>query len=318
MKPIYDMSWGDPLIVRQALVETLGYDFELDKVNLSRMGYTPHLGNPNLIEQLKNLAERQSGHRPKHLMVTSGATGAISAALYALKTQKTDWVVTNKRHYPFYPSIITVADMLMTHKDNVDCRTEENFISLTDSPSNPEGLVFPFETVDIWDGAYASKTYTKNGHVPEKWKIMCGSLSKTLGLAGLRLGWVSTDNDDLEQSLSVWVKANYAGLSSLSMGVAEEVLGTINLDRFETRAGNYLDDNRAEVQRLLNRFDQGNIPTRGMFAIVQLGRTEKRTLEKAGIKWQPGSSWGEDDSWARLSLGLTREATKLAIRTALK
>src|ERR1700688_3053074 len=117
MNPILDLSWGDPVIVRQALTETLGKNYPLASSPLSSLGYPPHSGNPKLIEQLKILAERQSGHRPKHLVVTCGATGAINAGLYALKTQRSIWVVTNRRYFPFYPDIIKMADMIMTDKD---------------------------------------------------------------------------------------------------------------------------------------------------------------------------------------------------------
>jgi len=310
---MFDLSWGCPVVVRQALIETLG-DFEQSYRPLNSMGYTPHLGNPKLIEQLKDLAKRQSGHRPKHLMVTCGATGAINAALYALKDHRIDFVFTNKRYYPIYPSIIYMADMAM-----INLIGSNRSISLIDSPSAPEGLIHPFDSVDVWDAAYASKTYTKGfSHVPKKYRIMCGSLSKTLGLSGLRLGWASTDDNDLAKSMANYVTASYIGLSSASMDIAGEVLRSLDQEAFETRSEGYLDSNREEAQKLLTKFGQGSVPERGMFAILELGKAERKALEKANIMWQPGSTWGEDDSWARLSLGQTREVVRSAVKAALK
>ena len=322
-KPVSDLSWGDPIVVRQALVKALGRTSTLFASPLSEMAYPPHLGSPDLIDQLKTLAERQSGDRPKHLTVTCGATGAIHAALYALKTVGTEWVITDKRYYPMYPRIIAMADMAIMDKERGEGLkkshyTEHSFITLATSPSAPEGLVCPFESVDIWDSAYASKTYSRGGHVPKKWRIMCGSLSKTLGLSGLRLGWVATNDDLLANSLSNYVTNSYIGLSSISQSIAKEVLDTLDLDKFESLSAGYLDGNREEVQKLLDRFGQGSVPTRGMFAILQLGKAERKALERANIKWQPGSTWGEDDSWARLSLGQTREVVRAAVRAALK
>lgn len=291
------------------------------------MGYPPHLGTPKLIEQLKNLAERQSGIRPKHLFVTCGASGAINAALYALKTTRTNWVVTNKRHFPMYPSIVGLTDMIMISKSRKDELLREwgqiddkngNFLSLIDSPSNPEGLIYPFESVDIWDAAYASKTYGGYSSQAPKFKVMCGSLAKALGLAGLRLGWVSTNDDAIANSLSRYVDATYVGLSSVSMSAAEEILDALDLDWFESEAKGYLDDNRYEVQKLLTKFGQDCVPDRGMFAILELGAIEREALERANVKWLPGSAWGENDSWARLNLGVTRETMKSAIKTILK
>jgi aspartate/methionine/tyrosine aminotransferase len=323
MKPVNDLSWGDPIIVRQALTEVLGYDFSIVHKSIASLGYPDHLGTPKLVEQLKNMAEAQSGHRPKHLVVTCGATGAINAAIYALKDRGIDFVVTNKRHYPIYPQIVTTAGMVMIDRETKEKliglgNPERSFISLTDSPSAPEGLVYPFESVDIYDAAYAGKTYTKGGHVPEKFKIMCGSLSKTLGLPGLRLGWASTDDDNLAIYLGRYVTANCIGQSALSMATAEQIINSLDPYRFETKSQNYLNDNREEVQRLLHRFGQGDTPTRGMFAIISLGKVERRALEKANIKWLPGSLWGETDEWARLSLGQTREVVKAAVKAALK
>lgn len=325
MKPILDMSWGEPIVIRQALIETLGNRFALAPRLLSAMSYTPHHGFEQLSERMKYLAERQSGHRPKFLFVTNGASGAINAALHALKTQRTDWVVTDKRYYPFIPKMVYQADMIMIDRDRKEFLTnkengcgENNFLSLDASPSNPEGLVSPFSSVDIWDAAYASKTYSSGGHTPSKYKVMCGSISKTLGLPGLRLGWVSTDSEDIASSLGHYVSNTYVGLSSVSQGIAEEVLQSIDLDKFEDRASGYLNDNRFEVQKILTKFGQGSVPTRGMFALVQLGKAERAALKRANVKWQCGSSWGEDDSWARLSLGQSREVVRLAVKEVLK
>jgi aspartate/methionine/tyrosine aminotransferase len=318
----YDFTYGDPIVVRQALTETLGRTVTPHQ-SYQDMAYPLHEGSHKLIEQMKVLAERQSGHKPKHLIVTCGASGAVNAALFALKTGKTDWVVTSKRCYPRFPQIIGLTDMVMIDKNKkqellTSGLKESNFLSLTDSPSNPEGLVSPFEDVDIWDAAYASQIYTSGGHTPKSYRVMCGSLSKTLGLAGLRLGWCSTNDDEVYKKLYQYVDATYVGLSGTSMAIAEEVLDVLYLDQFEAKAQNYLNNNREEMQKVLDRFDQGDVPTRGMFTILQLGKIERKALEKAGIKWLPGSFWGEDDSWARLSLGQTRELTREAVKTMLK
>jgi aspartate/methionine/tyrosine aminotransferase len=320
MKPEHLLGWGDPIVVRQALLETLDDFYNVD---IHSLGYPPHAGNPKLIEQLKDQAERNSGHRPKHLLVTCGATGAVNAALHALSKPRTDWVVTNSRYYPIYPAIINMTDMIQISRARkteliVSGLSERNFISLVDSPSNPDGSIFPFEAVDIWDAAYATRTYSRSTNSPHYWRIMCGSLSKILGLPGLRLGWASTDDDELYASMDKYVTSTYVGLSAISMSVAEKIFDRLDQHKFEVRSSAYLDHNREEMQKVLTKFGQGDVPSRGMFAILRLGKTEKKALEKANVKWQPGSSWGEDDSFARLSLGQTREVVRSAVKGILK
>ena len=322
MKPERDLAWGDPKIIRQALVETLGFSSHLAYVNLDSMGYTPHFGTEKLIEQLKILTQRQTGWKPKHLFITNGATGGVNAALYAMK-DNAEYVTTNDRYFPFYPQMIDIAGLIrINKKEQLDYQQlgmdSENFIILMDSPSNPEGIVYPFDHTDIFDGAYVSSPYNKGKVLPKSWKIMVGSLSKTLGMPGLRLGWICTDDNYLAKRAANWVDATYVGLSKSSMDIAEEVLRNLNFDRFEEKATLYLDSNREEMQKLLDKFGQGEVPVRGMFAIIELGKVEKKALERAGVKYQSGETWGESANFARLSLGQTREITRDAVKAVLK
>src|ERR1035437_6489555 len=154
---------------------------------------------------------------PKHVTLTCGATGAIHAALYALKDRWEEYVVVGKRYFPFYPNIIGMSGMAMINRDEHKrllgpIFTDKNFLTLTDSPNNPDGLVYPFENVDIWDGAYAGQQYTDRACVPQGYRIFCGSLAKTLGLGGIRLGWAATDDDALAHSLDNHAIYSYCGL----------------------------------------------------------------------------------------------------------
>ncbi len=318
-----DLAWGDPLVVRQALTETLGKGYEMAFLHLERMKYPPHLGEHNLIEQLKDLTARQIGKRPKHLMVTCGASGAISAAIHALRRPWTEVVITGDRYYPFYHEIVKLAGLSRFGRTSAygmqnDYITEAISITLVDSPSNPDGLVYPFEEVDIYDAAYASATYSQKGHVPSKYKVVCGSLSKTLGLPGLRLGWVATDEDLLVGELTDYVTATYVGLSSLSMAVAEEILSKLDFARFEEKSRLHLDSNREEIQKVLDRFGQPQVSSRGMFALIELGKAERKALEKAGIRWQCGTTFGGDENLARINLGADREVIKKVVKEILK
>jgi aspartate/methionine/tyrosine aminotransferase len=319
VKARYDLRWGDPVVTRQALVETLptnyGHDGLARGLCLEDLGYPDHLGRPELVEALKSLAERQSGRRPRHLVVTCGATGALCSALWALGRPGGD-VVTGARYFPFYPQLIESVGMVRADAGGPGC--SQSHVWLIDSPSNPEGLTFPGAVADVWDAAYGSAAYGGGPGLAPRWRAMCGSLSKTLGLPGLRLGWAATDEDGVALLIGRHAAASTLGLPLQAQATALGVLRALDMDAFEARAKGFLDDNRAEAQRLLDRFGQGPCPVRGMFFLVRLGRAEKRALERAGVEWQCGSTWGEDRSWARLSLGQDRELTRAAIRAALR
>jgi len=322
MKPTFDLGWGDTPVVRQALVETLdGMEYAVERSELSDMGYPPHAGMPALVELCKDLAKRQSGRRPEHLYITCGATGAINAALYAMDSA--EYVECHTRYFPFYPKIIDLAGKQMVDQAErnrmVKAGAESHrFITLVDSPSNPEGLIYPNSVAHVWDAAYAGTHYGGKGASPVSWGIMCGSLSKTLGINGCRLGWAATDRLYESARLGAYVTASSSGMSVDSQLTAIGVLKRLDIDRFESRAKGYIDDNRAQAQRVLDKFGQGDAPARGMYFLVQLGKSERRALERARVKWQPGPSWGADDSWARLSLGQKRETVLAAVNAIIK
>src|ERR1035437_8060253 len=111
MKSQIDMAWGDPVVIRQALVETLGISFPFQSRSIEGLSYPPRLCTEKLIGQLKSITFIQTGISPKHVTLTCGATGAIHAALYALRDRWEEYVVVGKRYFPFYPNIIGMSGM---------------------------------------------------------------------------------------------------------------------------------------------------------------------------------------------------------------
>ena len=322
----FQFAWGDPVCVRQALKEMLRNDPLLHSPHLELIrdgGYPVHEGNPRLIELLKNLALRQSGLRPKHLFVTNGATGGLNSALSVIK-DKEEFCITHGTYFPFYPAIISQTGFV--HGDESDMEhiessyySHKNHVTLIDSPNNPLGHLW-YESVDIFDSAYGAYHYRKGSVVPQSWRIMVGSLGKTLGIPGIRIGWVSTNDDDLGIMLARYVTASYAGLPIQSQDTAIWYLGQLHdkMDEFEKLAGNYIDDNRNEFQKVMDHFEQSSVPERGMFCVLEIGDKERRVLESVGVKWQCGTTWGRDKNWARLSLGQNRELTREVVHEILR
>jgi aspartate/methionine/tyrosine aminotransferase len=317
-----NFAWGDTIVVRQALVDSLpnGFSFISPQQNLLGMGYPPHEGDPELIELLKDLASVQMGSRPRYLFVTNGATGALNASLSVLKGSA-DYGVFGDTYFPFYPGIVSSHGLIGISYDKMNDFmhsgvTRQGFVVIADSPSNPEGVVRRGEA-DIWDAAYASHKYGGGKWCqPLFWQVMCGSLSKTLGLNGIRLGWVATDKAHIAEALKLAVTNQYCGISQLQQELAKSILKVLDRHSFEIKAKSYIDDNREEWAKVAQKFGQQSGNT-GMFQILRLAQAEERALNKAGVIWQPGDSWGRDRSWARISLGQDRALTRNAVKDVL-
>lgn len=325
-----NFAWGDTIAVRQALISTLPARFFLSHFSspltgsvdkILSMGYPPHDGDPELIDLVKEVARAQVGSAVKHLFITNGCTGALNVSLSAMK-KEASYGVFGDTYFPFYPQIVSGQGLITINYDQMDSlltqnkNEEKDFIVILDSPSNPEGI-FRQGEADIWDAAYASHKYggKKEGQ-PLVWKAMCGSLSKTLGVNGIRLGWVATDDDAIAEELRASTTREYCGISQLQQDLAKSILKNLDQANFEAKAKSYIDDNREEWARVARRFGQLSGNT-GMFQILRLGKAETKALNKAGVIWQQGNSWGKDSSWARISLGQDRVLTKETVKDVL-
>jgi aspartate/methionine/tyrosine aminotransferase len=319
-----DFSWGDTVCLREALFELLGTKKLLVEASQDNMGYTSHHGDAELLELIRDTAERQSGVRFKHIVLTNGATGALNIAIRALRTVDTDYVVTGKTYFSFYPGIVAGAGL--THIDygkmkeyRVRGVPSTGFLVVNDSPSNPEGFLKK-EPCDIWDAAYASEKYGGGpSSAPESYKIMCGSLSKTLGVNGIRLGWAATNDDSIAEALSKHVTFEYCGLAKPQMDLAKQILGhkKFDWDKFEKKAKQKIEKNRAEWAKVAKAFNQP-VYTKGMFQLFVLSEELEASLIKAEVKWTPGPSFGGGPETIRISLGQSYALTKDTVKKILR
>jgi aspartate/methionine/tyrosine aminotransferase len=321
-----DFAWGDTICVRQALTEVVGRSI-VHNVGLLDLSYPSHTGDPELVDMLKKVAYNQSGFNFKHLYVTNGCTGALNVAIAALKTDETFMGVIRPLHFPFYPSIVAQQGLLCVKSGDLNPRasysgflTQKNYITIADSPSNPVGEGYKGEC-DIWDAAYATKKYGGGKEsCPESFKIMCGSLSKTLGLNGLRLGWVATNDDLLGEKLAQIVTCQYCGISQSQTFIAKRVLKKLDKggwDDFENLAYKKINANRGEWRKVLDQF---GLPVceKGMFQVFEPDVRLRAAMMMSGVKWQSGLSFGGNEWLVRISMGQTNEITKKAVKLVLE
>lgn len=323
----YDLSWGDTACVRQAFTSVYdGQELVFDRQKMNKMGYTPHYGDEKLLQHTKEIIERQIGKKYKHIILTNGATGAITITLRAYAQKGFDTVVTNKPpFFPLYPKIFQAAGL----KHDILSDTVENrhdVVCLIDSPSNPLGLIaqgihkVPYiSTPVVLDAVYSNNVYSPGiVDVLMHHDVMVGSYSKLLGLNGIRVGWIATDDSLLYERLKALVDGEYAGLSGPSMDLLLQVLGCFSWDMFEKEAQKLLNYNREEWAKLERFFDGLQVNSIGMFFYGKMDTSVKKLMEKSGIEWLSGSVCHDNDAYGRFNLGQDCTILKEAVKSILK
>ena len=310
---MFSFGWGNPICVKEALIKQFPF---FESVDLNKMNYPLHEGNYELISKVRELISLTVGKQYEHVLITNGATQGLVTALNSIKTTHygADTVSTNPVYFSFYPGIIDSQGL--HHLTQSFCGD----IIIVDSPSNPTGLILPysFSEPTIWDSAYHSRTYgTTSLTEGPRHDILVGSLSKLLGLPGLRVGWAATDSDRYYKNMLSNTTYTLCGVSAASQNLALDVVKKLDFDTFFIDSKRAVDYNKEEFLRLKPIFGQ-ELPEYGMFAFWQIDKSLKKLLSDSNVAYTCGSTVGKDEGWARLSLGQNNLLTKQMIDTVLK
>ena len=316
----YDLGFGDSFAVREVLFKQLGGTQALHyMVDKEVFGYAKIDGTEKLVNQTRAVIKNFCGQKYKNVIITTGATGAIHAALgYLIDTVVNPQIIYDDYYFFEYPNICRMHD-----PDAISARhshlVSTNKIRLTASPSNPFGEVGLFleEPFVVWDAAYHSPAFVnKKQNIPNH-DFMIGSFGKSFGLNGLRLGWIAF-NDDVKELVEKKLHTLTLGPSSSSLLVMEQVLDKLDLESFTKESRQTINNNR-EIMLALESYTGQAVPENGMFYTFQSDSHIRSLLDKAGVIWTPGSICGiTEGEWVRLSLGQTNKITKKAIDSVLK
>ncbi len=197
------------------------FDIEVDVNNLL-LQYGDHRGHPGLRE----LLAKDGGTRPEHVLLTPGAAGALFIIATSLLSANDHMIVLR----PNYATNIETPRAIGCEMSFLELQFENEFqytddditkhikpntklISIT-VPHNPTGTVLPWEELkkivalaeenNCW--LLVDETYRGLGQeyplatTLGKRVLSVGSLSKSYGLPGLRLGWLMTRDDTLAET----------------------------------------------------------------------------------------------------------------------
>lgn len=321
----FDLGWGNSVAVREAFLNTYhGNPLVFAKEELATFDYPTHEGDPELVEVTRKVIERQTGLSYRHVFLVNGATGGVVIALRAYAQKGLTMCLT--RPAPFYvryPAMIKASGLKqIQHKK--DGWEDELEVHLIDLPSNPLGLMTDIyndyhESAVIIDGVYLNNVYAPKLYkfIPQH-DVMIGSYSKLLGINGIRIGWLATNDDLLAERFRDLVTSEYCGLSQASTDVLLHTLQGFDWARFEDSARYRLDANREEWSKLEKFFGNTPVTDVGMFFYGPMDAKAQELFTKANVTWTKGSALGTDDSFARFNMGAKNEQIEQAVKAILK
>jgi aspartate/methionine/tyrosine aminotransferase len=193
------------------------------------LGYTESLGSPTLRQEISKIYSSTS---PDQILVHSGAEEAIFTFMQAALEPGDHLIV----HWPCYQSLFEIATSIGCQISRWESRSKNHWkldpeelealiqpntkVIVVNNPHNPTGYLMSSETYQAtWqlaqsrdillfsDEVYRESEYDAIGRLPAACDlgpngISLGVMSKSYGLAGLRIGWIATQNRDLYQKIA--------------------------------------------------------------------------------------------------------------------
>ena len=226
---VFDFSLGNPDLPPPPAVAKGLEKIAADAVNPFAFGYVPNAGAPAVREALAKYLAQEQGHpiEARHCLVCCGAAGAINALFRAVLEEGDEVLVPAPYfvEYGFYagnfggilrPVPTVEPDFSLdieAFAANIGPKTRAIIIN---SPNNPTGRIYSREELTqlgklvdaavaryqraiyvIADEPYRALNYD-NMEIPSlmdffKYAVVAGSFSKTLSLAGERVGYLAVN-----------------------------------------------------------------------------------------------------------------------------
>ena len=303
-------------------------------VNAVRGGhhhYTQLPGLPRLRQALAKLSEECTGTRTssEEIMVTIGGQGALYAAFQGV-LDPGDHAVIVSPYYATYPGTVRAAGgrytEIETHAENdfepsleeIEAALEADTRAiLINSPNNPTGAVYSRATIeriaeicrerDLWllsDEVYwtirSEKEHISPRALPDMKErtLVINSLSKSHGMTGWRVGWLTGPADMIAVLTNLNLVATY-GLpdftSHAAIAAAENGFGLREIAELYTRRREAFLEAVRGLNDVIVRGSQG-----GMYVMLDIRAIEQDCekfawdfLNQENVAVLPGASFGD-------------------------
>lgn len=300
------------------------------------LGYTESLGHPDLRQAISNLYEDIS---PNQVLVHTGAEEAIFNFMNVALTPGDHLIV----HTPYYQSLGQVAlsigaevsewqgDPNNAWELEIDVLgrliTPRTKVVVVNVPHNPTGFLpasgfvqelsvlsdkhgFTVFSDEVYRGLEADPSDRLPAFADVNHRaVSLGVMSKTYGLAGLRIGWIATRDDSLMREM-----AAFKDYTTICNSAPSEFLATLALRHADEIAMRNLRIIGSNLDRLDHFFDAHsdlfawNRPKAGPIAFPSLmkGSPERfcaELVEKSGVLLLPGTLYGKGYNAFRIGFG---------------
>jgi aspartate/methionine/tyrosine aminotransferase len=293
-----DVSVGEPHVVREHLMDV----FDIGVYDLPKKDHMYEYPPPNGYKPLVQLLE--SKHRGP-VIVTNGAKQALGACFYALQQMGKLKVGMRTPYWALIPPLVKMHGLEpLTSYEGADA----NLVLLPNNPDGFSDLDFMSGPIGSWkqggiplihDAAYYTPVYLPNGHqFPQFGDVQVYSISKMLGLSGLRLGYVVCPNPEFYKLILEYMEAMTVGASIVSQIFLYDLMNRMN--GYPTLVGNFEGRSQMsllEAKELIAQVDSevlevppSVILSQGMFGWFKTG--PKFDQQKAKINFIDGALFG--------------------------
>ena len=285
--------------------------------------YTPNKGYIELREAIADKFKKDNGieTNPDNIIVTVGASEALYMCAQAF-IESGDEVILPNPSFLSYEACIKLSNGKIIP---VDCKMENEFKLKADdvlekitkntkaimlnSPSNPTGAVMEKEDIKaiadlsmdhdfliISDEIYEKIIYDKKHYSPAKYSdnvITLNGFSKTYAMTGLRIGYLTANEDYTEELLKIH-QYNIACASTVSQRGAYEAL-TGPQDEV-TKMVNEFKNRRDLIVKRLNEMGYETVNAEGAFYVFPKIEDEDfvQKAAEAGVITVPGAAFGSN------------------------
>lgn len=302
-----DVSVGEPHIVKDKLQNF----FSLRPYELAH-GISYEYPNPKGYKPLTQLLEEK--HKAP-VIITNGAKQALGACFYALQQMGKLSMGMKLPYWALIPPLAKVHGLNCVTFGPESLQTEEpwGFDSyLLLAPNNPDGYCPDAQGCKnlaarlkekniplIHDAAYYTHTYLPGDHsLPAFGDVQIYSISKMLGLSGLRLGYVVCHNPEFYKLIQQYMETMTVGVSIVSQVFLYDLMHRMHgyptlAEAFEGTSSMAL----AEAKKIIKGVDPEILEinsdieqTPGMFGWFKVGPCAD--FEKSKINFIDGSLFG--------------------------